>query len=64
MTRQQTLERLTKHLHALDDETLETILRLVERFPPEDDAWDYQMRADAEADKLDIADKALEDYAV
>ena len=63
MTRQQTLEKLTEHLHTLDDEALESVLRLVERIPPEDDAWDAQMRADAEAGKLDkLAEKALEDY--
>ncbi len=38
MTRQQTLEKLTEHLHALDDKALETLLRLVERIPPEDAA--------------------------
>ena len=38
MTRQQTLEKLTKHLHALDNEALESVLRLVERIPPEDAA--------------------------
>ena len=53
MTRQQTLEKLTEHLHALDDEALESVLRLVERIPSEDDAWDRQMRADTEAGKLD-----------
>ena len=63
MTRQQTLKKLTEHLHALDDEALETVLRLVERIPPKDDAWDFQMRADAEAGKLDkLAEKALENY--
>ena len=65
MTRQQTPEKLTEYLHTLDDEALETIPRLVERIPPEDDAWDRQMRADAEAGKLDkLAEKALENYRV
>lgn len=62
MTRQQTLEK-TKNLHALDDEALESVLRLVECIPPGDDAWDRQMRADAEAGKLDkLAERALENY--
>ena len=63
MTRRRTLEKLIEHLHTLDNEALESVLRLVERIPPEDDAWDAQIRADAEAGKLDkLAEKALEDY--
>ena len=62
MTRQQTLEKLTEHLYTLDDETLESVLRLVERMSL-NDAWDHQICADAEAGKLDkLAEKALEDY--
>ena len=64
MTRQQTLEKLTEHLYTLDDEALESVLRLVERMSL-NDAWDHQIRADTEEGKLDkLVEKALEDYHV
>ena len=63
MARQETLEKLTEHLETFDDATLETLLHLVERIPPQDDAWDRQIREDALTGKLDkLADRALKDY--
>ena len=63
MSRQETLERLTEHLETFDNDTLETLLHLIERIPPQDDAWDRQIREDALAGKLDkLADSALKDY--
>lgn len=63
MPRQDTIARITEHLQVQGDEVLQSLLRLLERIPPEDDDWDRQIRADAEAGRLDkLADEALREF--
>lgn len=63
MTKDQTIERITSYLPQMDEGVLISVLTLLERVQPEDDAWDKQMQADAEAGLLDdLMNTALEEF--